>query len=148
MSLIVIVGNPIPPFQPSSMVKAAAWQMPAGWTVVPGWKADTGSVVVGNALKVLGGKASARVVVTIAFSGGSAPLGGGISQKAQLLVGTKVVATSDEVTGESGTLNIDRSVPVNAGDLLTVQVMCTITGLGGGTPTTISPGAGTSVQIM
>ncbi len=92
------------------------------WTVVGGWTADTvgypGSVVSGNGLQVNGDSAAAPLAAAVAFSGAGA---NGTFQ-ARLRVGTAVVATGPTATGTSGTMVVNTTAAIAAGDVVTIEV--------------------------
>ncbi|WP_410871311.1 hypothetical protein [Nocardia sp. A7] len=112
------------PFSPSAMTKNGNVVTGANsvWTVVGGWNADTvgypGSVVSGNGLQTQGGSAAAPLAAAVAFSG--AGMNG--TFQARLLVGTAVVATGTAVTGMSGTMVVNTTAAIAAGDVVTVEV--------------------------
>ncbi|MGV9676214.1 hypothetical protein ACWDSJ_13115 [Nocardia sp. NPDC003482] len=123
-------------FQPVGMIKTAPQQLTASFGPIINWTADPaypGSVVTGssnNQLRALGTKPGAKVEVSLPFSGGAAGFNGTISQQARLLINSVVVLTGDPVSGTgSGTLTITTTLDINAGDLVSVEAVCTATGL-------------------
>ncbi|WP_431954006.1 hypothetical protein [Nocardia lijiangensis] len=114
------------------------------WTVVPGWIADTsnypGSVVSGGGLQAQSSNGSAQLTCAVVFAGGA--FSG--NYQARLRVGTTVVATSAVVSGTSGTLTASATVPVSAGDVVTVETQTSVEDTW---RATVSGGAGTYVRI-
>ncbi|MGW6725048.1 hypothetical protein ACWF9G_04000 [Nocardia sp. NPDC055029] len=114
------------------------------WTVVPGWIADTanypGSAVSSNGLQTQSSDGGAQLVCAVVFAGGA--MSG--SYQARLRVGSVVVATGAAVSGTSGTLTVSATVPVNAGDVVTVE---TQTSVQAAWRASVSGGAGTYVRV-
>ncbi|MFD3511067.1 hypothetical protein [Nocardia sp. NPDC058666] len=116
-------------FSPSAMTKNGNVVTGASgtWNVVPGWTADNvgypGSVVSGDGLRTQGGSATAALSANIAYSGAGMP---GTFQ-ARLLVNTVVVATGTAVTGTSGTMVVNATVAIAAGDVVTVEITHNVT---------------------
>ncbi|TCK00523.1 hypothetical protein DFR71_1525 [Nocardia alba] len=115
-------------FSPSAMTKNGnvVTGAPNVWTVVGGWTADTvgypGSVVSGNGLQAQGGAAAAPLIANVVFSG--AGMVG--TFQARLLVGTTVVATSAAISGMSGTLVVNTTAPIAAGEVVTIELTHTV----------------------
>lgn len=111
-------------FAPSGMTKSGSFQIPASFTTVTGWTADTttypGSTVSGNGIVAQGSKTGATLAANLPYSGGN--YGGG-NKQARLLVNGVVVATGTASTGKiSGTMTVSTTYDIAVGDVVTVQV--------------------------
>ncbi len=111
-------------FAPSGMTKSGSFQIPASFTTVTGWTADTtnypGSTVSSNGLVAQASKTGATLAANLPYSGGYA---GGGNKQARLLVNGVVVATGPANTSKtSGTMTVSTTYDIVAGDVVTVQV--------------------------
>lgn len=131
---------------PSGMTKNGAGTLGASgtWTVVQGWTADAaaypGSTVSGNGLQAQSSSGAALVSAAVVFAGGMTTG----NYQARLSIGTTVLATGAVVSGTSGTLTVSGTVVVNAGDVVTVEVVHNVASAW---QATVSAGAATYVRI-
>ncbi|MFI9506944.1 hypothetical protein [Nocardia sp. NPDC052566] len=132
------------------MTKSGAQPMGSSWSPVKGWTADTigypGSTVSGDGLRVQSSKIGAVVTAVLPFSGGSGGFNGTLTQQARLCRNGNPVQLGAEVTGTPGVLRVTATLDLTAGDLLTVETMCTF-GFQGAAGS-ITAGAGTYVLII
>ncbi|MFC9967846.1 hypothetical protein ACFVH4_26765 [Nocardia ignorata] len=142
----IFVGGDV--FSPTAMTKNGNSAMGSynQWTTVPAWSPDLvgfpGSVVFGDALLVQSAAGSAQLSAAIVVAGA----GTTASFQARLLVNNTVVATGTAVSGTGGTLLVSASIPLKAGDLVTVETHHTVQLAGW--QATISGGASTFVRIV
>ncbi|WP_194832267.1 hypothetical protein [Nocardia sp. XZ_19_369] len=147
MPFVVVAG--IPAFLPVRMTKTGTQPMPEAWGLIKNWTADTGgfpgSVVVNDGLRAVGNKNAAAVTASIPFTGATTGFGGPTQLQARLRVNSTIVATIDPpVEGPSGTLTVNATVDIAAGDLVTVEALAVPAS--GGAAGTVS--AGGYVRIL
>ncbi|MFX0581172.1 hypothetical protein [Nocardia nepalensis] len=132
-----------PGFKPSGMTKNGTQSSSSSWTQVTGWSADTanypGSTVSSNALVSQGGKASATVSASVAWTGGTF----GNSIQVRVKQNGTVIATGTTATSSPSTASA--TVTVGNGDLITVEVIDN--SQWSAYPATVTSGASTYTRI-
>lgn len=135
---------------PSAMYKSTqTYTATNAYSAVPGWVADTatapGSTLSGNGVVVQGSKTSALISATVPMTSNYYQ---SITVSVRLLVNGVVVVTGSTVTiaynpnGGSATALASGTANVALGDVVTLQVISSVSGYG-----TVSAGTGTWVHI-
>ena len=129
-------------FLPSGMTKNGTFTIPASYTKILSWTADTtnypGSSVVSDGLVVQGASSSATVTANIAWTASLS-----MTVTVRIKNGATVIAMGTGVTGTSGTSTaVAPGQTVAAGDNITVEVISNQANFG-----SVSSGTNTYVRV-
>jgi hypothetical protein len=124
------------------MTKSGAFTIPASYTKITGWTADTtnypGSTVSSDGLVVQGANSSATITANIPWTASL-----GMTVTVRIKNGTTVIATGTGVTGTSGTSTATATgQTVAAGDNITVEIISTQANFG-----SVTTGTNTYVRV-